>query len=182
MIDLTVVTATIPERAPQLAELYESLCAQSVPVDWMIGYDTDRDGPAAVRNRLVDAARTEWVFPLDDDDLIDPNHFEILGPHLTKDVDVVWTLPRVPHDAELEAWLALEVDVWQMDRSNSIAASAAVRRSVWQSVGGQSDEDNEDHGLWLRIRNAGGRFRQVMETTWTYRLDPAWSHRSRPGG
>jgi hypothetical protein len=108
--------------------------------------------------------------------------FEIIAEHLSDDVDVVWTLPRVPHDEELEGWLAHEVDIWGMDRQNAIAASAAVRRSVWLAAGGQpTGEANEDHAFWIRVRNASGRFKQVMQTTWTYRLDPAWSHRSRGG-
>lgn len=180
MIDLTVITPTVMDRAPLLAELYESLCAQTVPVGWSVAYDVNGEGPAAMRNLLVGSASTEWVFPLDDDDLVDPDHFEILAEHLGDDVDVVWTLPRVPRDAELEGWLSHEVDVWGMDRVNAIAQSAAVRRSVWLAAGGQdSADENEDHALWLRIRNQGGRFRQVMRTTWTYRLDPEWSHRSR---
>jgi glycosyltransferase involved in cell wall biosynthesis len=180
VIDLTVITATVTERAPQFAELYEAMQAQTVRPKWAVMYDMLGEGPAAVRNRLVEAASTEWVFPLDDDDLIDPDHFEIIAQHLSDDVDVVWTLPRVPHDEELEGWLAHEVDVWGMDRQNAIAASAAVRRSVWLAAGGQpSDEANEDHAFWIRVRNASGRFKQVMQTTWTYRLDPVWSHRSR---
>lgn len=180
MIDLTVITPTVLDRGHLLAELHASLAAQTEPVAWSVMYDTNGEGPAAMRNALVAAVSTEWVFPLDDDDLVDADHFETLAPHLTDDVDVVWTSPRVPYDAELEEWLSHPVDVWQMDRSNAIAGAAAVRRSAWIDAGGQCpDDENEDHGLWLRLRNAGKTFRQVHAQTWTYRLDPEWSHRSR---
>ncbi len=77
MTDLTIVTATIPERATLLHELRQSIALQTVRPPWLVKTDWKREGPAAVINRLVDEVDTEWVFRCDDDDLFDPTHFEV---------------------------------------------------------------------------------------------------------
>lgn len=96
VIPLTVVTATIPERADMLHELGQCIARQTVrPYEWIVATDWDREGPAAVLKRLVADVDTEWVFRCDDDDLYDPNHFEVIGANLTDRADIVYTWPRI---------------------------------------------------------------------------------------
>ncbi len=179
-MDVTVVTPTIPERAPQLAELRASIEAQTVrPAAWVCGLDVQRVGPGPIVNDLIAEADTEWVIRVDDDDLLDPNFFETLAPHLTADADIVYPWCRVengpipdwafqvPFDAE---WLMFE---------NFIPCTAAIRRDVFIDLGGYReppDTPHEDWDLWRRALQSGARFLCVPTVTWTYRFGD-WDHR-----
>ena len=85
MADVTVITPSMPSRERFLAEAMASVAAQTVPVAHLIIVDEGRS-VAEKRNALVEAADTEWVAFLDDDDLLDPHHIETLLGH---DADVV---------------------------------------------------------------------------------------------
>ena len=181
MIDLTVITCTIPERAQMLAQLAAALDAQTVRPEWMIEIDDSGHGPVPNLNSLVDRADTEWVFRLDDDDLVDPEHFEILSAHLTDDFDVVYSWPRIdptPADGRFtEDGLQVVFPLASLEERNFIASAAAVRRSLWVELGGLSNVPEEDADFWVRAWRAGARFRCIPQVTWTYRLGD-WPHRS----
>lgn len=180
MIDLTVITVTIPERAQMLAEVAECLDAQTEQVEWLVAVDEQGDGPVPYLNDLVDKTDTEWVFRLDDDDLIDPNHFATLAPYLTDEYDIVYTWPRVvpPPPPPLDGgWLQMVFPLSTLEERNFIASAAAVRTSFWCQLGGVRDVTDEDWDLWLRAWRAGARWRCVPKVTWTYRMG-SWPHRS----
>lgn len=179
MIDLTVITVTIPERAQLLAELGDAIDAQTVQPEWAVELDIDGDGPVPQLNRLVEAVDTEWVFRCDDDDLLDRHHFETLAPHLTDDYDVVYSWPRIiPETDDFSTdGLQLVRPLASLREQNFIASAAAVRRSVWLELGGVRDVPEEDADFWVRAHEAGARFRCIPQVTWTYRLGD-WPHRS----
>ena len=179
MIDLTVITATIPERALMLAELAAALDVQTERPEWLIEVDEDGDGPVPHLNRLAEKVDTEWIFRLDDDDLVDPDHFEILADYLTDDYDVVYSWPRItpPTEDLSEDGLQIVMPLRTLEGRNFIASAAAVRTSLWRELGGLHDVAEEDHDLWIRAYHAGARFRCVPRVTWTYRMGD-WPHRS----
>lgn len=179
---ITLVTPTVPGRGDLLAELAASVAAQTyMPDAWLVGVDHERRGPAAVRNGLVAKAGTQWVAFVDDDDLLDPHHFETVAAHLDGSADVVYTLCRVPGEPVLEDIISAPFDVDRMlDDRNQVPVTVTMRRSTFVELGGFGTETarDEDYDLWRRALRAGARFRQVPEVTWTYRLDRAWGHRT----
>jgi hypothetical protein len=182
VIDLTLVTPTIPERSDLLAQLGDAVAAQTVPpACWSVLTDHAHEGPVALRNRMVDVAETTWVHPIDDDDLIDPDHLETLAQHLTDDVDIVYSWCRVESaDLAPEAFCApLDHALTSLRHQNFIPNAAAIRRDVWLDLGGQREGAwAEDWDMWLRARHAGARFHCIERTTWTYRLSGDWEHYS----
>ncbi len=126
MINVTVITPTIPERAPLLAELRASIEAQTVaPAAWVCGLDVQRVGPGPVVNDIAADADTEWIVRVDDDDLLDPNYFETLAPHLTADVDIVYSWCRVL-DGPVPDWaFQLPFDAEWLLKENFIPATAS---------------------------------------------------------
>jgi len=180
VIDLTVVTATIAERRPMLAELTQSLALQTVRPKWLVSTDHDRHGPAKIINTLAAQVDTAWLFRCDDDDLFDRDHFATIAEYLGAGFDIVYTWPRV----DPPGWIGeqgLQV-VFPMDRLadiNWITSAAAVRTDLWRELGGYRDVHNEDHDLWQRAHAAGARFLCVPQVTWTYRLGD-WPHLSQP--
>lgn len=79
MADVTICIPTIPPRAEQLRKAIESVHGQSVPgVQLSIVCDHDHEGAWTTRNRAAQAATTEWIGFLDDDDILMPHHVEHL--------------------------------------------------------------------------------------------------------
>ncbi len=181
MTDLTIVTATIPERATLLHELRQSIALQTVRPPWLVKTDWKREGPAAVINDLVAQVDTEWVFRCDDDDLFDPTHFEVIAAHLGDHADIIYTWPRIDPPGWIgETGLQVIGSPEFLREHNFIASAAAVRTSVWRELGGyRTDVKNEDHDLWVRALDAGARFQCIGQVTWTYRLGD-WPHLSQP--
>lgn len=178
MIDLTIVTATLPERAALLHELRTCISTQTVRPRWLVATDWHRVGPARIINELVDEVDTTWVFRCDDDDLFDRHHFATIAAELDDHCDIVYSWPRVDPPGHLESADALQriYPLRTLMDANWIASAAAVRVSLWRELGGLRDVPNEDHDLWKRAYSAGARFRLIPQVTWTYRLGD-WPHR-----
>lgn len=180
VIDLTVITVTIPERAQMLTELAAAIEAQTMRPTWLIEVDEVGTGPVPQLNHLAQQVETEWLFRLDDDDLVDPDHFAALAPELEGEAyDVVYTWPRIvpATDNFPENGLQLVRPLASLEEQNFIASAVAIRASVYRALGGVRDVAEEDADLLVRAYRAGARFRCIPEVTWTYRLGD-WPHRS----
>lgn len=172
---VSVLTAALPSRTAMLAEAKASVLAQTYPdVEHLIGIDDDRQGAGAVLNRLLTVASGDWVMVLDDDDLLAPNHIDVLVA-ASDDVDVVYSYPRVeggtfinyhqPFDARLLA-----------ANFNCVSHTALIRAEALRGVDGWRNVKAFDLDLWRRMEQAGAEFRQVRQETWTYRIHGSnWS-------
>jgi GT2 family glycosyltransferase len=132
--------------------------------------ETNR-GPAFARNRLLEAAREEWVHFHDADDLLDPHFVEQMSAVLSPEVDVaVCQMDWVTESSGgLEiAWrydgAALARDPVEANLTNPIGVIACVfRRAKLEAVGGfnESLRTWEDADLQVRLAQAGARYRVV---------------------
>ncbi len=173
---LTVITPTLPERSSLLEECKSSVAAQSVAVrKHLVGEDAAKEGPSVVRNRLAKRSNTEWILPLDDDDTLDPDYIEVIQPHLTDDVDVVYSWCRVEG---LDDWTPNRLfnDALLL-KGNFIPVTACIRKSLWESVGGWPEpperlQPGEDWEFWKLCLGAGAVFKLVPEVIWTYNIQP----------
>jgi len=166
---VTLITPSLPERAGALAELQASVNRQTVPPDvHLVAVDHAHAGPAAIRNQLLDAVRSDWVAFVDDDDLLDPHHLETLLAH-TDTADVVY--PNLRCDGPplpAKHWPG-PFDRARLRRTGCFPITVLARTSTLRGAGGFPDARYEDWALWNRIADQGGRFSYVDEITWTYR-------------
>jgi hypothetical protein len=177
MSNITVITPTIPERGERLAELSQSMGLQSCPpTAWLIGWDLRHEGPATVRNKLASQALTRWVMPVDDDDLLDPNHVATISDNLLG-ADIVYTWCRVTGGKIAYNQYQVMFDADWLKAENFIPNVAAIRTELWDALGGQRQVDKEDWDFWRRALAAGAKFVCVPKVTWTYRMGD-WPHRS----
>jgi GT2 family glycosyltransferase len=189
--DIAVLTPTLPRRTEMLAEAIASVEAQTLkPAAHLIGVDHAGVGIGLMLNRLAAATRCQWLARLDDDDLLEPRHLEVLASAVP-DADVVYTwcriAPRVGPDGEpptpsvLGTWWTpnQEFDPDALRVANYIPATALIRRSLWEDIGGWSATGpppqgaGEDWDFWLRALDHGARFRCIPEVTWIYRYHGA---------
>jgi len=179
-VSVTVITPTIPERAEQLAEAIESVQAQSRPPEaHLIEVDDLRQGTAAMRNRMVEEADTEWVAPLDDDDLLLPIHLQVLLDGASSSgADVIYS----DWNGHVPKGCPRDFDSAALRAKNFIPATALIRREAIEAVGGYPEVHGEDWALWLLMDRAGARFYRVPVVTWTYRRGTGGKQATRPKG
>lgn len=76
---ISVIIPTVAPRRKMLAEALASVAAQTMQPDAVIVQeDTEREGAAATRQRAQNQVQTEYTCPLDDDDVLYPQHCEVL--------------------------------------------------------------------------------------------------------
>ena len=176
-----VVTPSIPERDQLLMECVRSVICQTAAVGGHhVGVDHDRRGPAVMRNELaIHVPDGAWVSFLDDDDLWHPQHARVIERY-GQGADVVYTKARIDGrpgwDPQRNRFSA---DA--LRRANYIPlGGVAIKIDLFRQVGGFPTEDMryEDHGLLLRLLDAGARFKCIPRFTWTYRFGD-WDSRSK---
>lgn len=122
-------------------------------------------------NEGVKAAETEWVFRLDADDAVGPKTLDFLHD-LAWDVDVTYPSLALA-DEELKPFEYIKAPAFCPHRLkvwNYIPGCALFRRSAFLEVGGYRDLDIlEDWDLWLRMSEAGFKFKAVPEAEVAYR-------------
>jgi len=174
--DLTVITPTVPGREHLLEECMASCAAAGL--FQLVGVDRERQGPAVVRNALVEAVQTPWVVFLDDDDLIYSNYADVVAPHFDSS-DMVYT----GWDLEgAEDPQPMPLDPFLLWWRNTIPVTACVRTDVFRAVGGfPTDHLLEDHGLWKAILGAWDGEARRCRYRITYEPTVAWRYRRFPG-
>lgn len=192
---VTIITPTILGRADLLATCEASVDAQTVPVRHRTIIDYDGNGPSHVRNLGIEAALTEWVAFVDDDDYLYPQHLELLLARAqSTGADVVYPWfdinggssnhldPLTVRDSAGNLMSPLGVDpmtpgiIEQLDDHNWIPVTLLARRSALLAVGGFPETlsarwphaDCEDWGCWRDLRDAGFRFAHLPVRTWSW--------------
>lgn len=166
---LTVVTASLSERAP-LLEINRASVPDCLPhLVWVDEAET----PMQVKvNTMVESAQTEWVAQLDDDCYWLGSHLSAIAPRLDSRADVVYTWdagPTLPRENSNE-WAEPYMTERMSMGPHWIDGNFAIRRETFLSVGGL------DAGYWppdldlnIRLHAAGARFLCVPRRTWVYR-------------
>ena len=163
-----MLTPTLPERVKLLQQCTRSVEAQTVKVTQLVSLDRERLGPQLVRNRLALQAETEWLLPLDDDDLLDPDCVEVLLER-SEDADIVYPFCRM--DGRSDGWCPNRLfNAKRLFRLNFIPNTALVRTDLFRLLGGYRKVQLEDWDLWQRAFLHGARFRCVPEVLWSYRF------------
>ncbi len=167
---MTVITPTVPGRESLLEACKASVEAQTVHVNHLVQADENRAGPQQIRNQLVQAVETEWILPLDDDDLLDPDCIETLLDR-AGDAEIVYPWVRCdPEDAPMSMIVNKLFDPHALFRLNFIPCTAFIKTDVFRMLGGYRQEQLEDWRLWQRAWLHGVRFKCVPEVLWTYRF------------
>ncbi len=177
---ITLLTATLPERRHLFGELAASVTRQSLPPEkWLVEWDFAHRGPVAVINDLAAQVETEWLFRIDDDDILEADHFDVLKGYLTDQADIVYTWCHLDGQGSTRLYQR-PFNPDQLKVENYIPSPAAIRTSLWRELGGYRTVQytpHEDYDFWIRAVAAGARFLCVPIVTWRYRMGE-WSHRS----
>lgn len=174
-MNVTAVIPTIPTRKRQLRRALDSVISQVYPVNAIsVAYDFDHEGAGPTRNRALEAAQTEWIAFLDDDDEWLPHHLErclFVAEESSADVVIPWF--RV--DGGVDPFPDNRYKEADPNDFPSFGITCLVRREV---IGGlrfappdpDSPHANEDYRFWLTIAQSGARMVKIPDITWV------WNH------
>lgn len=181
---VSILTATLPERADMLAEAKASVGAQVHPLDVEVEHivlvDNKREGAGALLDDGLQLATGSWVMVLDDDDLLDDNHVATVTARCSDDVDVIYSMPRVEGGTFTSYHLPFDPAV--LARRNIVSHTALMRTSLVRHVGGYRNIRAFDWDLFRRLEHTGADFLRLDDVTWTYRLHGAnWSQGTLEG-
>jgi hypothetical protein len=167
-VSLTLVTATLPERANLLREMFNTVLGQTVQPACHVVMRDHGAGFVDTVNRAVAMVDTEFFCLVDDDDLLRAHHVETLSKAVDESVDIVWT------------WCEVEGRDWNPNQSyapgklqtrNYIPSNMAMRTSLWRNLDGYREgHGHPDWDLLKRAETLGARFLNIPEVTWVYRF------------
>lgn len=131
-------------------------------------------GPAAARNRAVQAATGEYILPLDADDTIEPEY-------VAKAVAVLKARPEVgvvycratKFGAEQGPWNLPVYTLRELVIDNVIFVTALYRKADWETVGGYNEKLRhgvEDYEFWVKIVHLNREVVQLDEYLFNYRI------------
>ena len=164
--------------ASALAQSYEPLevviCDDGSPDDTARALGDLRDrvilirqehgGISSARNNAVRSSYGDWIVLLDQDDEWLPERLEATAAVIQEgpaNLDVVTTdaIVRTPDGCD-RAYTETAPFEFADQRSailqrNFIYASAAVRRSAWERIGGFSEETDDEYDAWVRLILSG---------------------------
>ncbi len=153
----------------------------------IIRHETNRGLPAA-RNTGFQAARSDLVFQLDSDDLIEPTTLEQCAWFLKSFPEAAFVKGfSVGFGAQEYLWTKGFHDGAAILQENNTTATAMIRRAAWQHIGGYNEllrEGMEDWDFWLRCAAAGLWGATIPQFLDWYRRRPRadrpWSNISDP--
>ena len=117
-------------------------------------YHKDNEGLAKGRDYAIKYATTEYILPLDADDLIEPTYIETLYWALKTNNNASWAFTNSVGFGKYQYLANEKFDSDKMKVDNQITATALIRKKDILKVGGYSKAAryvNEDWHLWLRM-------------------------------
>jgi len=190
MSDVRKVSVVIPcfEQEDYLFEAVESVLQQTVPCEIIIVDDGSEEdvenlwddldnvtlirqnnkGLSSARNTGIRYAKTEYVLPLDADDMIRKDYIEeTLGRG-----DIVTVLQQEFGDSNTLWTPGNDFKLEDFKTSNRANCCSLYRKSMWEEIGGYDEnmkEGYEDWEFWIRAVKAGYTFKVVHKPLFFYR-------------
>lgn len=176
---ISMCIPSIPIRGGLIRHAVGSVLEQAYPAHSInVAIDHDRMGAAHTRNRALYSAQTEWVAFMDDDDILYPNHLELLvAKQIETGADVIF--PWFDTDPPGGDPFPSEFETREYDPAvpHMFPITTLVRRTLAWRVGGFPVADpvsevcaGEDWTFWLKMRDAGAIFAHVNARTWCWNM------------
>ena len=176
---ITVIMPSIPPRGVLRNAALASVASQTLqPHAVSLTIDVDRQGAPATRQRALDAALTEWVAPLDDDDAFMPQHLEHLMRHAQETgadyvyswFEVVGGTDPFPSTHFTEPF-KLDADGNPIETTVTVLMKTELAKEIgYKSLDrGHDTNTGEDYGMVLGAVRLGAKIEHLVEKTWYWR-------------
>lgn len=173
---ITVLMPSIPPRGVLRNAALASVASQTLqPHAVSLAIDVDRQGAPATRQRALDAALTEWVAPLDDDDAFMPQHLEHLMRHaLETGADYVYSWFEVIGGTDPFPPTHF-TNPFNPDDPIETTVTVLMKTELADQIGyksmdrGHDTNTGEDYGMLLGAVRLGAKIEHLVEKTWYWR-------------
>lgn len=121
-------------------------------------YHKENEGLAKGRDYGIKKSNTNYILPLDSDDLIEPTYIEILYLALIINKNASWAFTNSVGFGKYIYLVDQEFNCEKMKKENQITVTALIRKDSIINVGGYGKAAryvNEDWHLWLRMMSSG---------------------------
>lgn len=137
-------------------------------------YHKKNGGPVSARNYGIKKATTEYILPLDCDDLIEPTYVEYCWWMLQKNPQAAWAYVSSCGFGTEEYLWQRPYDPQTMKQENILVATALIRKSAIEKVNyyqeDVAEKFHEDWHLWLKlIANGEYPVQSINEILFWYR-------------
>ncbi len=143
----------------------------------------ENQGPSVARNTAIEAAKGEYILPLDADDEIDPTYLEKAVKILDEDgnISIVCCDYRGVVDYTLfkrifKVKINYKFPECLLYMANYMfVVTSFFRKSDWEKVGGFNPNmvhGSEDHNFWISIIKLGGKVYHIPEILTSYHKKP----------
>jgi len=167
LMNITVLTATIPERSSMVVNAIKSVSEQKIkPANHIVLVDVKKQGNFDTYQKLLHMANTEWVCYLDDDDILYPDHLEKLIKN-SEGYDVIYSNPKVQDPLGIINYES-EFDYNRLQKESIVPITALVKRKLMLGVGGFDRRQDCDWLMWKKLASNGARFNKINNVTWEY--------------
>ena len=122
-------------------------------------YHKENGGISSARNYGIRYSKTEFVLPLDCDDLIEPTFVEVCYWMLQKNPNAAWSYTDSVGFGGQEYIWRHDFDPEKEKAENLLTATALIRKKFLEQVGLYDEGEkhyNEDWVAWLKILSIGG--------------------------
>jgi len=130
-------------------------------------------GLSSARNTGIMNATGDYIFPLDADDIMEPNCLERIDKVIEETkADIVAPSFREFGISTREVMLYPTPDLYHFKISNMIGYFSAIKREVLLEVGGYSPRmlhGYEDYHLWINLLSIGKKLVTIPELLMNYR-------------
>lgn len=117
-------------------------------------YHKKNEGLAKGRDYAIKYATTQYILPLDADDLIEPTYIETLYWTLETNKNAAWAFTNSVGFGKYRYLSDIKFDSEKMKKENHITATSLIRKEKILELGGYGQAQryvNEDWHLWLRM-------------------------------
>lgn len=171
---VTLIIPTIAPRKKLLLRAIESATKQRRPFsDMFIETDVDKRGAGPTRTRGMMQVQTKWTAFLDDDDVLYPQHLDVLIHHaLDYDADLVY--PWFDVVGGTDPFPMHEGKVFDRDNPTMFPVTVLAKTEVLQASHGfplAQHNDGDDWPLWKELCAMGANIVHVNQRTWAYHHD-----------
>lgn len=135
---------------------------------------TLNNGLSAARNSGIRHAKTEFILPLDSDDIIAPNYISLALNEFRKEksVKVVYSYAE-KFGEEIGLLNLAPFNLFNLSRNSTMFCSSIYRKIDWEQVGGYDEKmfyGWEDWEFWIAILKNGGTVKRIDEVCFYYRI------------
>lgn len=130
-------------------------------------------GVCKARNNAIKHASGEYIFPVDSDDLINPDFIRKAVNVISKDNEIKAVFPRIDFFGDREGeWKLRDFSIRLLARKNILPACAVFRKTDWEKAGGYDEEiiAREDWEFWISVLKNGGKIVKLPEISVHYRI------------